>query len=102
MKDGEGSVLAIAMNTRVKLIYRPASIRDGRKDAEKQLKLEQRDNGFWLKNPTPYFMAIVNVKHDGKDVTLSDKVMKNVTSLAVQRCESGEEDERENQRGCCK
>ena len=45
------------------------------------MKLEQRDNGFWLKNPTPYFMAIVNVKHDGKDVTLSDKVMKNVAQF---------------------
>ncbi|ELO4290506.1 TPA: fimbrial chaperone [Escherichia coli] len=81
VKDGEGSVLAIAMNTRVKLIYRPASIKDGRKDAEKQVKLEQRGNETWLKNPTPYYMAIVNVKHDSKDVTLSDKVMKEVAQL---------------------
>lgn len=44
VKDSEGSVLAIAMNTRVKLIYRPTSIKDSRKDAEKQLKLEQRGN----------------------------------------------------------
>ncbi|WP_137652012.1 fimbrial chaperone [Escherichia albertii] len=81
VKDGEGSVLAIAMNTRVKLIYRPASIKDGRKDAEKLLKLEQHGNDTKLKNPTPYYMAIINVKHDGKDVTLSDKVMKDIAQL---------------------
>ncbi|HCP8550609.1 TPA: fimbrial chaperone [Escherichia coli] len=81
VKDGEGSVLAIAMNTRVKLIYRPASLKDGRKDAEQQLKLEQRGNETWLKNPTPYYMAIVNVKRDGKDIPLSDRVMKSVAQL---------------------
>lgn len=81
VKDGEGSVLAIAMNTRVKLIYRPVSIKDGRKDAEKQLKLEQRGRETWLRNPTPYYMAIVNVKHDGKDVILSAKVMKEIAQL---------------------
>lgn len=81
VKYGEGSVLAIAMNTRVKLIYRPASVKDGRKNAEKQLELEQRGSETWLKNPTPYYMAIVNVKHDGKDIVLSDKVMKAVAQL---------------------
>ncbi|WP_454767415.1 fimbrial chaperone [Escherichia coli] len=81
VKDGEGSVLAIAMNTRVKLIYRPASVKDGRKDAEKQLKLEQRGNETWLKNPTPYYMAVVKVKRDGKDVSLSDSVMNDVAQL---------------------
>ena len=81
MKDGEGSVLAIAMNTRVKLIYRPASVKDGRRDAEKQLKLEQRGSDTWLKNPTPYYMAIVSVKHDGKDISLSDNVTKDIALL---------------------
>jgi len=81
VKDGEGSVLAIAMNTRVKLIYRPGSIKDGRKDAEKKLKLEHRGKETWLINPTPYYMAVVSVKHDGKDITLSDNVMKEVAQL---------------------
>ncbi|EMP3814327.1 fimbrial chaperone [Escherichia coli] len=81
IKDGEGSMLTIAMNTRVKLIYRPVSIKDGRKDAEKQLKLELRGNETWLKNPTPYYMAVVQVKRDGKDVSLSDRVMNEVAQL---------------------
>ncbi|HAW0071484.1 TPA: fimbrial chaperone [Escherichia coli] len=81
VKDDEASVLAIAMNTRVKLIYRPASIKDGRKDAENKLKLEQRGKETWLINPTPYYMAVVSVKYDGKDLTLSDNVMKEVAQL---------------------
>lgn len=81
VKDSEGSVLAIAMNTRVKLIYRPASIKDGRKDAEKQLKLEQRGNETWLKNPTPYYMAVVGVKVNGKKVSLSDKALADIAQL---------------------
>ncbi|ELF96797.1 fimbrial chaperone [Escherichia coli] len=79
--DTEGNMLAIAMNTRVKLIYRPSSVKDGRKDAEKQLKLEQRGSETWLKNPTPYYMAIVNVKHDGKNISLSNNVMKEIAQL---------------------
>ncbi|EIV0763241.1 fimbrial chaperone [Escherichia coli] len=81
VNDSEGSVLAIAMNTRVKLLYRPASIKDGRKDAEKQLKLVQRGSNTWLKNPTPYYMAIVTVKHGGKAVSLSNNVMKEASQL---------------------
>ncbi|EEQ3001150.1 fimbrial chaperone [Escherichia coli] len=81
VKDGEGSVLAIAMNTRVKLIYRPASLKDGRKDAEKQLKLEQRGSNTWLKNPTPYYMAIVDIKISGKSVSLDKSTLAELSQL---------------------
>ena len=81
VKDTEGSVLAIAMNTRVKLIYRPASIKDGRQGAEKQLILEQRGNETWLKNPTPYYMAIVGMKVNGKSVSLSDKTLADIAQV---------------------
>ena len=74
-------MLAIAMNTRVKLIYRPLSIKDGRKDAEKQLKLVQQGNDTWLKNPTPYYMAVVGMKHNGKDIILNDAVMNQISQL---------------------
>ncbi|EGT0678566.1 fimbrial chaperone [Citrobacter braakii] len=82
MKAGNGSLLAIAMNARVKLIYRPSSLKDGRENAEKKLKLEQRNNVTWIKNPTPYYMAIVGVKSNGKEVKLSDRVAKELTLLA--------------------
>lgn len=51
------------------------------KDAETQLKLVQRGSNTLLKNPTPYYIAIVNVKHAGKDVSLSNNVMNEVSQL---------------------
>ncbi len=74
------SVLAIAMNTRV--IYRPESSKDGRQGAEKQLILEQRGNETLLKNPTPYYMAVIGMKVDGKKVMLSDKALADVAQLS--------------------
>ncbi|HAF5680791.1 TPA: fimbrial chaperone, partial [Salmonella enterica] len=52
-KNAEGNVIAIAMNTRVKVIYRPKSLAEGRRDAEKQLTLVNRDGSLWIRNPTP-------------------------------------------------
>ncbi|EMU6031385.1 fimbrial chaperone [Salmonella enterica subsp. enterica serovar Bredeney] len=72
-ENTEGNVLAIAMNTKVKLFYRPKGLEAGRDNAETRLQVEQRGNGTWLKNPTPYYFAVVEVKSNGKDVKLSDK-----------------------------
>lgn len=80
--DTEGNILAIAMNTRVKLIYRPLSIKNERKDAENKLILEQRGNETWLKNPTPYYMALTGVKVDGKDVSLSNKTLADIARFS--------------------
>lgn len=65
----EGSVLAIAMNTQVKLIYRPKALMDGRKDAEKKLTTLNKGT-TWLKNPTPYYFAVTGLKVNGKTVTI--------------------------------
>lgn len=47
------NVLSLAMNTQVKLLYRPEALKAGRSDAEKQLRLEQRGGGTvcWLTRP---------------------------------------------------
>ncbi|HGB4253806.1 TPA: fimbrial chaperone [Salmonella enterica subsp. enterica serovar Virchow] len=79
--DG-GNVIALAMNTRVKVFYRPKAIADGRKDAEKQLKVEQRDGMSWLKNPTPYYMAVTKVTAGGKVLTPDTKTVEGLTNLA--------------------
>lgn len=82
VKDSRGSVLAIAMNSRVKLIYRPSALKNGRENAEKKLTIEQRGDITWVKNPTPYYMAIVGVQTNGRELKLSDKVTKELTLLA--------------------
>ncbi|WP_183042098.1 fimbrial chaperone [Aeromonas veronii] len=71
--DVEGSVLAIAMNTQVKLIYRPKGLSEARKDAEKQVHVVRSNGGFALKNPTPYFFAVVGLKQNGKDVKMTSE-----------------------------
>lgn len=81
MKEGR-NILSVAMNTRVKLIYRPRAIKDGRLNAEKQLKLEQRGGETWLKNPTPYYFAVLNVTQNGKEVKLSDRARDSIYKLA--------------------
>ncbi|HFJ2164446.1 TPA: fimbrial chaperone [Salmonella enterica subsp. enterica serovar Birkenhead] len=62
--ENGGNVLSMAMNTQVKLIYRPKSLSAGRQDAEKQLRIEQRGGSSVLVNPTPYYFAVVAL-HSG-------------------------------------
>jgi len=78
----EGNVLAIAMNTKVKLFYRPKAIAGERQDAEKRLQIELRGNTSWLKNPTPYYMAIASVSSNGKTVKLPASAASAIARLA--------------------
>ncbi|EGT3611501.1 fimbrial chaperone [Morganella morganii] len=59
-----GNVLSMAMNTQVKLIYRPEALAADRRDAEKQLRIEQRGGTSVLVNPTPYYFAVMAL-HSG-------------------------------------
>lgn len=70
-KDGE-NVLSVAINTRIKLFYRPKALEAGRKGAEKKIEVVSRGGTTYLKNPTPYYFAVVKVEGDGKAVALSD------------------------------
>lgn len=69
--EAEGSVLAIAINTKVKIFYRPKALIAERKGAEKKIKLTQRGNTLYLKNPTPYYFAVTKVKVGGKTAVLN-------------------------------
>ncbi|WP_096968467.1 fimbrial chaperone [Escherichia coli] len=81
-KEAEGSMLAVAINTRVKLIYRPRSLVEGRKGAEKGMQIMHRSGEVYLKNPTPYWFAVTAVKMNGRSVKLSDAVLNNVAQMA--------------------
>lgn len=65
-KDGG---LSIALRTKVKLLYRPASLMYGRKNAESGLTLKTTAAGTTLENTTPYIFAIAEVL-DAKDKPL--------------------------------
>lgn len=70
-KDGG---LSIALRTKVKLLYRPAGLMAGRKNAESGLTLRATPKGVMLENTTPYIFAIAEVLDgQGKPLTLSEK-----------------------------
>lgn len=55
----EGSGIAIALRTKLKLFYRPKELIDGRKGAEEGISLQSRPDGrTMLVNTTPYIYAI--------------------------------------------
>ncbi|ARZ01230.1 fimbrial chaperone [Yersinia ruckeri] len=81
-ENNEGSVLAIAMNTQVKVFYRPKTLMDGRKDAEKNIKVGTENGRTVLKNPTPYYFAVVKVNHNGSEVKLSKAMMDALAQMA--------------------
>ncbi|MCI3086817.1 fimbrial chaperone [Escherichia coli] len=81
-KNTEGGSLAVAINTKVKLIYRPKSLVEGRKDAEKAMQIVHRDGETYLSNPTPYYFAVTAVKVNGQNVKLKDAVLNNIAQLA--------------------
>lgn len=76
------NVLSVAINTRVKLIYRPKTLSADRNNAEKKIEVIRRDGATYLKNPTPYYFAVTNVNADGKAVTLSSDESQKLAILA--------------------
>lgn len=66
--ESGGSTLALALNTRVKVLFRPKQLEPQRKNAEEKLKLEEDDGAIWLVNPTPYYFALVSLKLGEKDM----------------------------------
>nr|WP_324151394.1 fimbria/pilus periplasmic chaperone [Citrobacter portucalensis] len=68
----EGSGLAVALRTRVKLFYRPVALMKGREGAESHISLHQGPGSLMLTNTTPYIFAISGVSDSsGRALTLS-------------------------------
>lgn len=68
-KVGE-NVLALALNTKVKLFWRPKGLIGKRDNAEQQIQIE----GNELVNPTPYYFAITNLQINDQPVKLSPQL----------------------------
>ena len=62
-KSSKPNTLQLALQTRVKMFYRPAGLeiqRGADNDAQKQLTLSRQGDGYQLNNPTPYYVTIVS------------------------------------------
>lgn len=78
----DGNVLSVAINTRVKVFYRPKALAADRKGAEKKIEVIRRNGITYLKNPTPYYFAVAKVKVNGKDVALKSDEEQKLAILA--------------------
>ncbi|HBZ16820.1 fimbria/pilus periplasmic chaperone [Pantoea sp. NPDC088449] len=74
------NVLQIALQTRIKLFYRPAAIIVANESTipwQNQLTLTQQGNDYKIVNPTPYYITLVGVANN-KDAKKSDNGFKPV------------------------
>ena len=72
-KNPDGG-LSVALRTKVKLLYRPASLIKSRKGAESNLSLKVVDGNMQLVNTTPYIFAIADVLGEkGESLVFNEK-----------------------------
>lgn len=71
-KEGNSNSLQIAVKTRIKLIFRPASLKGVPEDVADSLIWTQHGNRITVRNPTPFIMNF-------KQVRIGGNVLKGVT-----------------------
>lgn len=73
------NVLQIALQTKIKMFYRPKSIvAPNRLEAnpmEKDIVLEKQDNQYRVKNPSPYYLTITKVRKNDIEIQGFEAVM---------------------------
>ncbi|MFC0225788.1 fimbria/pilus periplasmic chaperone [Serratia aquatilis] len=61
------NVMQIALQTKIKLFYRPAAITPERGAVwQEQLQLIKTATGYRIENPTPYFVTVIDLTEKGK------------------------------------
>ncbi|NDO83186.1 molecular chaperone [Citrobacter sp. NCU1] len=68
-KSDKPNTLQLALQTRVKMFYRPAVLtlsRGDENEAQKKLTLTRQGDGYVLNNPTPYYVTIVGAAASAK------------------------------------
>lgn len=68
-KKSDAAVLQIAIQSRIKLFWRPAALRKKTGDrVELQMKVSQQGETLSLQNPTPYYLTVAYLGKDDKGV----------------------------------
>jgi len=69
-KSEKPNTLQLALQTRIKLFYRPAAIVPGQQERsdpwQKKLTLTRQGDGYQVNNPTPYYITLIDAR-SGKD-----------------------------------
>ncbi|MCD9496802.1 fimbrial chaperone [Photobacterium carnosum] len=78
----QNNVMVVAVNTQVKLLYRPTTIIKGRENAESKMTLKKEGSSYVLNNPTPYYFAVTELKVNGKAALLSKELSNNLGMIS--------------------
>lgn len=68
------NALLISTTTKIKLFVRPSSINDNPLEAYKNMECSYSNNTVKINNPTPFYLNLVSLKIDGKDVSNSETI----------------------------
>lgn len=67
-KPEKDNVLQIAVQSEIKVFYRPSTIKPGRNDIwQTRLKIKKAGKQFIVENPTPYFITVSNILKQSKE-----------------------------------
>lgn len=69
--DNKSNKMVVAINTRVKLLYRPDSLKEKRLNAEEFISFSVKNGNLYLRNPTGFYFAIQSIKHFDKELSLN-------------------------------
>lgn len=70
------NLIQFALQTRIKLFYRPISLLSGAQDMINQVRLYYSDKNLTIKNPTPYFLNIAEIYYEGyQEKTIAKSIM---------------------------
>lgn len=90
-KSGKPNTLQLALQTRIKMFYRPQAIeihRGEENEAQQKITLSRQGDGYQVNNPTPYYVTIVtaSASQKGAEITSFKPVMvepKGTASLGI-------------------
>lgn len=85
-KEAKGSVIQFALNTQIKLFYRPEALNDERElvKAYGDVTVKADGSTLTLSNPSPYYLTLTNVVLNGSvTLTPADPMIPPFSSVAV-------------------
>lgn len=68
IKQGGENYLKMAFRSRIKLFFRPEGLPGNANDAVKELSWSNIPGGVKVSNPTPYYLSLVTLRANGKEV----------------------------------
>jgi P pilus assembly chaperone PapD len=76
------NTVQLAIKSRIKLFYRPSSLRGSLDDALTKMEVRSEGREIQLVNNSPFHITVANVATSGKELLLNDAVMVNPFSQA--------------------